>query len=284
MELCIVQCHLCLAVFSKVELRSLLSSISSQGVTFHPNPHFVQDLRHHAMPPTPRATSATSENNRRMHSRPHNRQSAMMTVGQNDTTCARRQGSETPACRAGWYRYRAGAEHQSFARKTVGKSTMTLSNLTRRLRRFLRERKGVSALEYAILVGVIAVGIGGALVLFEGQVETAIDVHRRRGRRYARQPCRSGSRWRRQHQRRQHQRRQHQRRHHLASATGGRWGVVRQMRERTLSSIDRIGPPPPFLAGASSKACFVPALLRCAGTAWGGRMRDRPPHRSGCPA
>ena len=52
---------------------------------------------------------------------------------------------------------------------------MTLSNLSRRLRRFLRERKGVSALEYAILVGVIAVGIGGALVLFEGQVSTAID-------------------------------------------------------------------------------------------------------------
>ena len=52
---------------------------------------------------------------------------------------------------------------------------MKLSNLTRRFRRFLRARKAVSALEYAILVGVIAVGIGGALVLFEGQVSTAID-------------------------------------------------------------------------------------------------------------
>ena len=40
--------------------------------------------------------------------------------------------------------------------------------------RFLRDNKAVSALEYAILVGVIAVGIGGALVAFEGQIETAL--------------------------------------------------------------------------------------------------------------
>ena len=33
--------------------------------------------------------------------------------------------------------------------------------------RFLRESKAVSALEYAILVGVIAVGIGTALNLFQ---------------------------------------------------------------------------------------------------------------------
>lgn len=51
---------------------------------------------------------------------------------------------------------------------------MKLSNLSRRFRRYLRARKAVSALEYAILVGVIAVGIGGALLVFEGQVEQAI--------------------------------------------------------------------------------------------------------------
>ena len=51
---------------------------------------------------------------------------------------------------------------------------MTLNNLSRRFRRFLRARKGVSALEYAILVGVIAVGIGTALLLFEDQVSEAI--------------------------------------------------------------------------------------------------------------
>ena len=51
---------------------------------------------------------------------------------------------------------------------------MKLSNLTRRFRRYLRARKAVSALEYAILVGVIAVGIGGALLAFEDQVTEAI--------------------------------------------------------------------------------------------------------------
>lgn len=51
---------------------------------------------------------------------------------------------------------------------------MKLSNLSRRFRRYLRARKAVSTLEYAILVGVIAVGIGGALLVFEGQVEEAI--------------------------------------------------------------------------------------------------------------
>ena len=56
----------------------------------------------------------------------------------------------------------------------MGKSTMKLHYLARRFRRFLRVRDAVSALEYAILVGVIAVGIGGALVLFKGQIEAAI--------------------------------------------------------------------------------------------------------------
>ena len=51
---------------------------------------------------------------------------------------------------------------------------MKPSNLSRQFRRFLRARKAVSALEYAILVGVIAVGIGGALLLFEDQVSEAI--------------------------------------------------------------------------------------------------------------
>ncbi|MDE0392710.1 MAG: hypothetical protein OXI57_11660 [Rhodospirillales bacterium] len=51
---------------------------------------------------------------------------------------------------------------------------MKPSNLSRRFRRFLRDLKAVSALEYAILVGVIAVGIGGALLLFEDQVSEAI--------------------------------------------------------------------------------------------------------------
>ena len=45
---------------------------------------------------------------------------------------------------------------------------------SRRLRRFARANEAVSALEYAILVGVIAVGIGVALLAFEDQLSDAI--------------------------------------------------------------------------------------------------------------
>ena len=41
-------------------------------------------------------------------------------------------------------------------------------------RRFLRANEAVSALEYAILVGVIAVAIGGALVTFGVDISTAM--------------------------------------------------------------------------------------------------------------
>ena len=47
-------------------------------------------------------------------------------------------------------------------------------HISRRLRRFARANEAVSALEYAILVGVIAVGIGAAMLVFEGQIEDAI--------------------------------------------------------------------------------------------------------------
>ena len=42
--------------------------------------------------------------------------------------------------------------------------------------RFARAERAVSALEYAILVGIVAAGIVGALVLFSGNVTTAIDA------------------------------------------------------------------------------------------------------------
>ena len=45
---------------------------------------------------------------------------------------------------------------------------------SRRLRRFLKANEAVSALEYAILVGVIAVAVGAALVTFGGDITTAI--------------------------------------------------------------------------------------------------------------
>lgn len=44
----------------------------------------------------------------------------------------------------------------------------------RQVRRFLRIDEAVSALEYAILVGVIAVAIGAALLTFSADISTAI--------------------------------------------------------------------------------------------------------------
>ena len=41
--------------------------------------------------------------------------------------------------------------------------------------RFARAGRAASALEYAILVGVVAAGIAGALVLFSGNITTAIE-------------------------------------------------------------------------------------------------------------
>ena len=46
---------------------------------------------------------------------------------------------------------------------------------SRRFRRFARANEAVSALEYAILVGVIAVGMGAAILAFEDQLDGAIE-------------------------------------------------------------------------------------------------------------
>lgn len=50
----------------------------------------------------------------------------------------------------------------------------TLVHKSRRFRRFVRANKAVSALEYAILIGVIAAALGGALVAFGGNITGAI--------------------------------------------------------------------------------------------------------------
>ena len=47
-------------------------------------------------------------------------------------------------------------------------------HISRRLRRFARATEAVSALEYAVLVGVVAVAIGAALVAFSNDVQEAI--------------------------------------------------------------------------------------------------------------
>ena len=54
------------------------------------------------------------------------------------------------------------------------KTITTKKHVSRRLRRFARANEAVSALEYSILVGVIAVGVGAAILAFEDNVSDAI--------------------------------------------------------------------------------------------------------------
>jgi len=48
--------------------------------------------------------------------------------------------------------------------------------MLRRFKQFVRDTKAVSALEYAILVGVIAVAISAAVLTFSGTIETAMET------------------------------------------------------------------------------------------------------------
>ena len=51
-----------------------------------------------------------------------------------------------------------------------------VNNILRDLRRFFRAQEAVSALEYAILVGVIVAGVGAALLVFSGDIGDAIET------------------------------------------------------------------------------------------------------------
>ena len=53
---------------------------------------------------------------------------------------------------------------------------MKVKNLLQFFRRFIRAREAVSALEYAILVGVVVAAVGAALVTFSGNIETAMNT------------------------------------------------------------------------------------------------------------
>ena len=58
--------------------------------------------------------------------------------------------------------------------KTTKEKTMKTKHVSRRLRRFRRSNEAVSALEYAILVGVIAVGVGAVIITFGDTIQNAI--------------------------------------------------------------------------------------------------------------
>ena len=59
-------------------------------------------------------------------------------------------------------------------------STKISNQESRRLCRFLKANEAVSALEYAMLVGVIAVAIGAAIVTFGDNLKTTLEDHGRR--------------------------------------------------------------------------------------------------------
>ena len=59
-------------------------------------------------------------------------------------------------------------------KKMEAMETKKTKHISRRFRRFLRANEAVSALEYAMLVGVIAVAISAALVTFSNQIEVAL--------------------------------------------------------------------------------------------------------------
>ena len=50
----------------------------------------------------------------------------------------------------------------------------TLVHKSRRFRRFLRANKAVSALEYAVLVGIVGVAIAAGVAVFGGKITDAI--------------------------------------------------------------------------------------------------------------
>lgn len=52
----------------------------------------------------------------------------------------------------------------------------TIARYTRKFAHYLRHTRAVSALEYAILVGVIAVAIATALATFGGSIQTGMGV------------------------------------------------------------------------------------------------------------
>ena len=52
----------------------------------------------------------------------------------------------------------------------------TFTHKSRRFRRFLRANEAVSALEYALIVGIVAVGIGTAIFALRDEIVAQIGV------------------------------------------------------------------------------------------------------------
>lgn len=59
--------------------------------------------------------------------------------------------------------------------QTTKEKTMKTKHMSRRLRRFARANEAVSALEYAILIGVIATVVTAALITFGDKIGDALE-------------------------------------------------------------------------------------------------------------
>ena len=74
----------------------------------------------------------------------------------------------------GWHRWLTPRSTHFHTRSSAFMKKHLSKHKSRRFRRFLRANKAVSALEYAILVGVIAVAVAAALVTFGTKIDAAI--------------------------------------------------------------------------------------------------------------
>lgn len=70
-----------------------------------------------------------------------------------------------------WSHHRAGAARRHSCQ---GEHEMKVKNILRAIARFTRAKQAVSALEYAIVVGVVVAGVGGAVVAFTGVLEDQV--------------------------------------------------------------------------------------------------------------
>ena len=67
--------------------------------------------------------------------------------------------------------------HHHSRRMSTAMKTMvakTTKHWSRRFRRFIQANEAVSVLEYAVLVGVVVVGIGAALGTFQNQIRAGL--------------------------------------------------------------------------------------------------------------
>ena len=62
---------------------------------------------------------------------------------------------------------------------------MQTKQISRRLCRFLKADEAVSALEYAVLVGVVVVGVGGAIFAFSNIIAAITSIGDRQSQRRA---------------------------------------------------------------------------------------------------